>query len=88
MIMIIVAFVVCGCATGKYVRYNNGQKSVEVNYARMGDQKLAGVNASTVDPNGTSFSLGLETQESKGTIDIDTLAQKIAEIVVTLTAAQ
>ncbi|MFA5422434.1 MAG: hypothetical protein WC374_01070 [Phycisphaerae bacterium] len=81
-IMLVVFCCLGGCVTAKY-----HAQTGDVEYNRLGDLKTSAVTLEVNDPNtGKQLAISIGTSESKGELNIDTLAEKIATAVIALSA--
>lgn len=83
LIAIAILFIACSRAIQKEYQIVDGKAVIKNNieYNRIGDQKLTGLTLTKEEPNGVKVTVGLETQVSEGKLQIEGLVAAIGEII-------
>lgn len=87
-VLFLIAFTVIGCARAIQKEYAivDGKSVItaEIEYDRIGDQKLSGLHLIKEEPNGVRIDVGLDEQISEGKLQIEGVIAALAEVIASL----
>lgn len=90
LVIVLIAMALClyACSRAMQKEYDivDGKSVLknEIEYNRVGDQKLSGLSLHKVEPNGVEITVGLDTQESEGKLQIEGVLAALAEVIASL----